>query len=383
MQPNDLLKTCLIAGWLILLTLSSGEIGKASAQGKLGKNEIKTAVETWVREWTPDARPDAVIGSLEPYEEEGETFAYIARLKGGGYCLCGADPLVLPVYLYASKGSYDPKNPGCKYVLHEIAERLRYLRKALSTDAPEIRPYRGRLSRRANDWSLLARRRTPFHGSGGRDGAAPKKIELELTCKWHQDSPYNDQCPNLSPGYDEHVYVGCNATAVTQIMYYWQWPTHGIGSHTWRYDYRWRTIGSWDSEHLSIDPGIPPNWPKDQIGSTKYERLRWNGQTKRLEMTGYWDESLYNAAAALCSDPAYIITLATLYLRLTPNSYFETVYPGNATYDWSLIEDQHSDPPDPGDQEVAELCNHIGNTITSTWGIVGTGSNFIYSAPAL
>ncbi len=367
------------------MIMSSGEINKAYAQGNLGKNEIKTAVETWVRQWTPDARPDAVIGSLEPYEEEGETFAYIAHLDGGGYCLCGADQLVLPVYLYVPKGSFDPKNPGCQNVLHEIAERLRYLRNALSTHAPEIRRYYDRLSQRANDWSLLSRGLTPSPGPGDGRGprATPEKLELELTCKWHQSSPYNDQCPVLSPGYDEHVVVGCNSTAVAQIMYYWQWPTQGAGLHTWHYDHRWRTIGSWDSEPLTVDPGIPLNWPKDQISTTKYARLRYDSTNNNLEMTGYWDSSLYAAAQKICPDTAYQTALTNLYYRLTPDSHYETVYPGNATYDWSLIKDKHSDPPDPGDEEAAELCNHIGNTITSGWGIAGTGSNFIYSAPAL
>jgi hypothetical protein len=380
MKTNHLSRACSIAGLILLTAFISTT---AFAQGTLDQREIRTAVETWVREWTPHAKPDAVIQSFEPYVKEGETRAYIARLSGGGYCLCGADPLVLPVYLYCPEGTYDPRNPSCRYVLDEISGRTKYLRNALSRNAPEVRSIRGGLSQRARDWSALASGRAPAARSNGRGTPDPVKLELELTCKWDQPSPYNDQCPNLSPGYDEHVYAGCNTIAVAQLMYYWQWPSQGSGSHTWHYDYRWRTIGSWDTEPLSIDPAIPPNWPKDQIGTTKYARLRYDYVNKRLEMTGYWDESLYTAAQNLCTNSSYLIALANLYNRLSPNTYYDTVYPGSSFYDWSLMEDKHSDPVDPGDQEAAELINHIGNTIVSGWGIAGTGSNFIYSDSAL
>jgi hypothetical protein len=170
---------------------------------------------------------------------------------------------------------------------------------------------------------------------------------------------------------------------MAQTMYYWQWPPYGTGTFVWGYEYRWRTIGSWDTEPLSIDPGIPPHWPKDQIGTTKYERLRYDDVNQRLEMTGYWDVSLYQEAVKLCSHADYLVALFNLYYRLTPATDSYTVHPGSTTYDWSLMEDQHSDPPDPGDQEVAELCNHVSNTIMSDWGIAATGSCHNWQAFAL
>ena len=114
MKPNKRLRTCFIAACLHLAVVFPGGFSMASAQGTLDRNEIKAAVETWVREWTPHARPDAIVESLEPYVKDNETCAYIARLSSKGYCLCGGDPLVLPVYLYCPEGSYDPRNPGCQ-----------------------------------------------------------------------------------------------------------------------------------------------------------------------------------------------------------------------------------------------------------------------------
>ena len=121
MKTTIRFKTTFILGWLLVPTLILGGMDHAFAQGKLNELEIRTAVETWVRTFTPDARPAAVIETFEPYEKDGEVRAYIARLQGGGFCLCGSDALVLPVYLYSPKGTYDPRSPNCIFVLEEIA----------------------------------------------------------------------------------------------------------------------------------------------------------------------------------------------------------------------------------------------------------------------
>ncbi|HSQ75373.1 MAG TPA: Spi family protease inhibitor, partial [Bacteroidota bacterium] len=86
----------------------------------LTEHQARLAVETWVRSVTADARPNAVIQRMEPHQSDGQTVAYIAHLAGGGYCLCGADEAVLPVYLYSPNGSYDPQNPACQAILQEI-----------------------------------------------------------------------------------------------------------------------------------------------------------------------------------------------------------------------------------------------------------------------
>ena len=47
---------------------------------------------------------------------------------------------------------------------------------------------------------------------------------------WGQGSPYNNMCPTYDGG--THYYVGCVATAATQIMRYHSYPEHGVGSKT-------------------------------------------------------------------------------------------------------------------------------------------------------
>ncbi|MGM9841558.1 MAG: thiol protease/hemagglutinin PrtT [Candidatus Limisoma sp.] len=52
-----------------------------------------------------------------------------------------------------------------------------------------------------------------------------------ITTKWDQGTPYNNLAPTLSSG--SHCATGCAATALAQIMNYYEWPAKGLGSHSY------------------------------------------------------------------------------------------------------------------------------------------------------
>ncbi|MBN1199026.1 MAG: C10 family peptidase [Bacteroidales bacterium] len=59
-------------------------------------------------------------------------------------------------------------------------------------------------------------------------------VEPLVSNIWDQDFPYNAMCPEdaaAGGSYNGRVPVGCVATAMSQIMYYWRWPETGQGSH--------------------------------------------------------------------------------------------------------------------------------------------------------
>ncbi|MDD4847567.1 MAG: C10 family peptidase [Bacteroidales bacterium] len=58
-----------------------------------------------------------------------------------------------------------------------------------------------------------------------------------LTTTWDQNFPYNNQCPAAASGPGGRVYAGCVATAMAQIMNYWQYPSCGFGSHSYSSNY--------------------------------------------------------------------------------------------------------------------------------------------------
>ena len=54
-----------------------------------------------------------------------------------------------------------------------------------------------------------------------------------LATLWDQGSPYNNLCPVDGEGPGGHALTGCVATAMAQVMKYWNYPTTGQDSHTY------------------------------------------------------------------------------------------------------------------------------------------------------
>ena len=66
-------------------------------------------------------------------------------------------------------------------------------------------------------------------------------VDPLVSTHWNQDCYYNEYCPE-APGWGwggwgggpcGHVYAGCVATAMAQVMKYWDYPTTGFGSHSY------------------------------------------------------------------------------------------------------------------------------------------------------
>lgn len=55
-----------------------------------------------------------------------------------------------------------------------------------------------------------------------------------LTTRWNQGSPYNMHCP-LDSALNRRSVAGCVAIAMAQIVKYWNYPIHGIGSHSYNH----------------------------------------------------------------------------------------------------------------------------------------------------
>ncbi len=70
--------------------------------------------------------------------------------------------------------------------------------------------------------------------------AAPKSGRVSIPdlilTKWNQTDPYNSQIPTLGPSHEKLV-TGCTATALAQVMKYWEYPTKGVGSNSYSIRY--------------------------------------------------------------------------------------------------------------------------------------------------
>jgi hypothetical protein len=363
-------KITFLTGFILLLTFGTFVSECKAYPSQFSEEQVRSAVETWVRYVTADARTDASVTRMQPYEEGGRVVGYIAHLSGGGFCLAGANELLLPIYLYVPAGEYDPNDPDIVYFLWEMGERLRLIEQLQILNASEMEAYQSALQERADLWRDLINGEIPVVSQMYAVSAAPSQMVLPLTTQWGQGSPYNDQCPNLTPGQDERAVTGCVATAIAQIMNYWKWPVSGVGSGSVNYNWRFRT--NWDEQPLATNPNIPTVWGN---------RLVWTAANGgRLQMSGYWDGSVYNSARAISADSSYRSALETLYNRLTPGSTTVSANYGATTYNWNLLQNTHTDPVDPGDVEVARLMMHVGVAHNMNYGIHGSGTDWSESA---
>ena len=76
-----------------------------------------------------------------------------------------------------------------------------------------------------NEWKALRK--------GARKATAAVVVGPLVKTTWDQDAPYWNLCPGQESK-NTKAYTGCVATAMAQVMNYWQWPEQGTGSRTYQ-----------------------------------------------------------------------------------------------------------------------------------------------------
>ena len=131
--------------------------------------------------------------------------------KEKGFVVIAADNCARPVLGYSKEFSFKTEN-----MLENVKEWLTLLndeiqdavdRKLEATE--EIR----------QEWALLLEGRMP-------EPKHRNAVEPLVQTHWDQYPPYNNMCPY-------GTFTGCVATAMSQLMKYWEWPHHGVGSHSY------------------------------------------------------------------------------------------------------------------------------------------------------
>lgn len=182
---------------LISLGLSAEDISEEQAR--------QIAVQFW-GDSTPSTARRAAASLLLTYQPEGSEFYVFNRPGGDGWVIVAGDNGASPTILaYSDKGSFDyNKSPDAtKTILTGYTKSIQDLRQSgISESIPSKAPKRAAII------------------------VAPL-----LKTSWNQNTPYNNQCPTADEG-GGRCPTGCVATAIAQIMNYWQWPKQGYGKHT-------------------------------------------------------------------------------------------------------------------------------------------------------
>lgn len=128
---------------------------------------------------------------------------------------------------------------------------------------------------------------------------------------WSQNSPFNTMLPFLSNG--KHAYVGCVATAMAQVMYYWKWPK------------RSEIVPYYRSETLGVEmpalPAVDFNWDAMQNTYLTSDSLSVEGRAA-AQLSLYCAQAvrmdfLKNSSSAQTSD---VPAAMSQYFGYSPNA---------------------------------------------------------------
>ena len=203
--------------------------------------------------------------------------AYIAHLTGGGFCIPGADPLVLPVISTAPTGSLTPpaltwgaswtRSPAAWRGTGRLCRGQRARRSRCPRSSPSVLPL-GRADRGA---------------CGACETAGPARgLELPVTSTGTRVRPTTTSSPELTPGADEHA-------------------SHRLQCHRHRPDHVLLEVAGHRRRLRLGDLCVPlphtwdsSRWPRPTITAGFANRLSYDTTNHRLRMNGYWDGSIHH-----------------------------------------------------------------------------------------
>lgn len=151
--------------------------------------------------------------------DQGEACVYVFNVGSTGFVLVSATDNVRPILGYSQNGNFDATNPlnGAMYMLETYKNSITYAMKNNIAATPEI----------AAEWESL---RTYGRLNDNRGS----KVGPLVQTKWNQNAPYNLYAPATQGGHSGsggRCYAGCVATAMGQLMKFWNHPIQGEGSH--------------------------------------------------------------------------------------------------------------------------------------------------------
>lgn len=185
--------SCLLTA-LVLIPLNASASNIDAAKAKA------TARNFLTHSSSPSLRSAAIADlnliHVEPSISKIQANAYYAfNITGGGFIIVAGEDRANQILGYSDQGHLDfnrlPDN--VQALLNSYAEEISYLQ-----SHPDM---------------VVSPTRQISNGNG---------VEPLIKSHWGQEMPYNQQCPVYQ---GEYCVVGCVATAMTQVMHYWQYPT--------------------------------------------------------------------------------------------------------------------------------------------------------------
>jgi hypothetical protein len=165
----------------------------------------------------------AQIDKILEEKENGVTVFYIITYVDKGFAIISAEDAIKPVLGYSFESIYLETDhaPAFEfYILERFRKQIYAVKETKKVQDAETK----------SAWDYYSSATVNFNPK------STKSVFPLLKSIWHQGWPYNGLCPedtNAGPGCNDHTVVGCVATAMAQVLKFWEHPWHGIGSHSY------------------------------------------------------------------------------------------------------------------------------------------------------
>lgn len=159
----------------------------------------------------------ATVESLKAMPFDEVPHMYVFAADGVGFVIVSAESAVQPVLAYSFAEPFPTElHPALAYWLGGYEEQIADVARARREPAPAV----------AAEWDRL------LHATVPEEPYMLQEISALVSTQWDQGDPYNRLCPYDSAA-GERTVVGCVATAMAQIMKYWNHPSCGTGNHSY------------------------------------------------------------------------------------------------------------------------------------------------------
>lgn len=151
---------------------------------------------------------------------------HIFDMEGLGFVIVPADDRVMPVLAYSFDNPFPSSlNRDIAYWLHGYNDQIA---EAVKNDYPQRESLLQQWGKLFLADLIYGKSANTKSDSTSDLTAVPEMLETQ----WDQGEPYNMYCPYDSVRHGRTV-VGCVATAMAQIMKYWNYPSYGQDTHSY------------------------------------------------------------------------------------------------------------------------------------------------------
>ena len=204
---------------------------------------------------------------------ENQYYVY-ENANGEGWVMVAANDVVSPILAYSNTGTFRTDNQPIN-VRTWLGKYDKFITKIEADGAAQDEEV-------SAEWSALKK--------GVRKAKGDAIVGPLIKTTWDQDNPYWTLTPNGS-GSIGKAYTGCVATAMAQVMNYWQWPKQGTGSHTYQPIMQLDDDGDGYPDRDTI---IYPGYLTANFGETTYD---WDNMLNKYTSSATNDQK--NAVATL------------------------------------------------------------------------------------